>query len=119
MHLAPTAGRLKDKNMKFKIKANGEEQEINATRQGDQLTLIKPDGETIRAEIVQNENGKVTLNLNGRMVQIAGHKDGDQRQLWVNFGTTANLVVSHLRQWLNGGMGLKADPAMPFATLNG
>ncbi len=70
--------------MKFKININGTEQEINATRQGDQLTLTKPDGETLTAEIVSNANGKMTLSINGRMLQIAGHKDGDNRQIWSN-----------------------------------
>ena len=81
--------------MKFKININGTEQEINATRQGDQLTLIKADGGTLTAEIVQNLNGSansvgtITLNLDGRLLQIAGHKDGDNRQLWVNGRTLA------------------------------
>ena len=70
--------------MKFKISINGTEQEINATRQGDQLTLTKVDGEIITAEIVQNGNGKITLNLDGRLLQLAGHKDGDNRQIWAN-----------------------------------
>lgn len=70
--------------MKFKININGTEQEINATRQGDCLMLTKPDGETVTAEIVQSNGGKITLNLNGRMLQVAGHKDGDNRQIWTN-----------------------------------
>ncbi len=70
--------------MKFKININGTEQEVNATRQGDQLTLTKPDGETLTAEIVQNNSGKIVLNLDGRLLQIAGHKNGDDRQLWAN-----------------------------------
>ncbi|MFT5193502.1 MAG: biotin carboxyl carrier protein [Candidatus Promineifilaceae bacterium] len=75
--------------MKFKININGIEQEINATKQGDQLTLTQPDGETLTAEIVRNAGGKIALSIDGQMLQIAGHKNGDNRQVWTNGRTLA------------------------------
>lgn len=70
--------------MKFKININGTEQEINATRQGDQLMLTKPDGGMLTAEIVRVEGSKIMLSLGGRLLEIAGHKNGDNRQIWSN-----------------------------------
>ena len=75
--------------MKFKININDKEEEINATKHGDQLTLTQPDGKIVTAEIIQSNGGKITLMIDGRMLQVAGHKNGDDRQLWAN-GRTLN-----------------------------
>ena len=97
--------------MKFKININGTEEEINATRQGDQLTLTKPDGETLTAEIVQNTNGKITLSLNGRMLHVAGHKDGDNRQIWTNGRTLTYQKIDETAS------GAAADPGSLSASI--
>ena len=70
--------------MKFKIKINAEETEMEATRQGDRLQVVGTDGSSIELAVVKNDADGLIVNHNGRLLKIAGRKDGDKRQLWVN-----------------------------------
>lgn len=70
--------------MKFKIKINAEETEMEATRQGNCLQVVGTDGSSIALSVVKNDADGLIVNHNGRLLKIAGRKDGDKRQLWVN-----------------------------------
>ena len=97
--------------MKFKININGTEEEINATRQGDQLILRKSSGEMLTAEIVRIEGSKIILSLDGRLLQVAGDKNGDNRQIWANGRTLAYQRVDE------AAASSAADPGSLSATI--
>lgn len=73
---------------KFKLALNGQEAEIEATRQGNQVCVTQAD-ETAVLHLIHADGPQLVLERefpDGRRQQfrVAGHVDGDKRQLWVN-----------------------------------
>lgn len=69
--------------MKVKIKLNNEEYELNVTKSGDVVRLER-DGAVLEAVVREWDGADMVLEYNGRLLRVAGHKDGDKRQVWVN-----------------------------------
>lgn len=77
--------------MKFQVRLDGHEQQMEVVRQGDRLR-IKWDGRTIEAYIVHRDGPTFVLEYEQRVgdrvlrrrLRAAGHVQGDGRQLWVN-----------------------------------
>lgn len=72
----------------FKVIINGEEKEIEVTRQRDRLSVTF-DGETRNLLLLHNSGSRFLLervSVDGTRQRIrgVGHLDGSQRQLWVN-----------------------------------
>ncbi|MCL4869554.1 MAG: hypothetical protein KJ063_11340 [Anaerolineae bacterium] len=74
--------------MKFKVQLNGEEQELEVTRQGEQvwvtqagrvtpLRLLQQDGPFLIVEMEQEDGARPQL-------RFALHAQGQERQLWFN-----------------------------------
>jgi biotin carboxyl carrier protein len=73
---------------KFKLNLNGEEAEIEATRQGSMVSVTW-DGETAVLYIIYSDGGEIVLEREypdgqREKIHLAGHVDGDKRQIWVN-----------------------------------
>lgn len=78
---------------KFKIELFAEEVELEVTRQGNTLHVIR-DGITAELQITHQEGSAFVLEqlqAGGvrKRIRAAGHLKGDQRQIWVN-GRTFN-----------------------------
>ncbi len=77
--------------MKFKVKVDGQEKEIEVSRQGDRLR-ISIDGQSTDVRVVHSDGPYFVLEYDQavgehrqrRRLRAAGHLDGDRRQLWVN-----------------------------------
>lgn len=69
--------------MKIKIKLNSEEYELNVTKRGD-VVRVERDGEEVEVTVREMGEGGTVLEHNGRLLRIAGHKEGSKRQVWVN-----------------------------------
>ena len=74
--------------MNYQIVIHNQQIEIDATRRGNRL-LIERDGQQIELRVIaapkgQAENNQLLLEHQGRILRIAGNRNGDQRQLWVN-----------------------------------
>lgn len=69
--------------MKLRIKIDGTEHEIDATRQGETLA-VELDGITHNLTVLDSSDGALTLDYNGKRLRIAGVKSGMKRQLVVN-----------------------------------
>ena len=86
--------------MKFKITLNNQEAELEVKRQGTQLQVTLPDGQTADLRLVHQNGPALVLEYqdeNGRrqLIRTAGHIDGDKRQVWVNGRT---LTYTRQRQ---------------------
>ncbi len=73
---------------KFKLNLGGEEVEVEATRQGSQVSVTR-NGETAVLHIMHTNGNELVVERefpDGRHEQIhmAGHIDGDKRQMWIN-----------------------------------
>lgn len=73
---------------KFKVKLQHEEREVEVMRQGDTLHVIE-NNQTISLRLVHSEGNAFVLerlHADGQRSQmrLAGHQEGDKRQLWVN-----------------------------------
>ena len=73
---------------KFILAINTEEREFQATRQGEVITIQQGDS-TTTLHIVRKDGAGVLLekdlpNGHRQRIRLAGIKDGDKRQLWVN-----------------------------------
>ncbi len=73
---------------KFKLALNGQEADVEATRQGNQV-CVTLDGETAVLHIIHATESELLLEreyTDGRrqQIRVAGHVAGDKRQLWVN-----------------------------------
>jgi biotin carboxyl carrier protein len=100
--------------MKFKVRLDNEEKEIEVIRQGDRLR-ISYDGRTTEARVVHTEGPAFVLEIeepagqDGRtrrkQIRAAGFRDGDKRQLWAN----GRLV--HYERVREGAAGQGAAPA--------
>lgn len=88
---------------KFKLAINGQEKECEATRQGQAVT-VTIDGQTA---VYQRQPGQGPALLftrsdadgSRRHLHLACHKDGDQRQVWVNGHT---VRVERVRERVSG-----------------
>ena len=75
--------------MKFKITLNNQEAELEVKRQGADLQVTLPDGQTADLRLVHQDGPSLVLeyaDANGRrhLIRTAGYMDGDKRQIWVN-----------------------------------
>ena len=73
---------------KFKLNLHGNESEVEVTRQGDRLHVMR-DGATAELRLLRLKGSSFVLewsqqNGKRKRIRAAGHVDGDQRQLWVN-----------------------------------
>lgn len=77
--------------MKFKVKVDGQEKEIEVSRQGERLR-ISFDGQSTDVRVVHTDGAHFVLeydqpvgeHVQRRRLRAAGYLDGDRRQLWVN-----------------------------------
>jgi biotin carboxyl carrier protein len=78
--------------MKFKVRLNEEEKEIEVIRQGN-LLRISYDGQTTEARLIYSEEAQFVLEIETpgpddstrrKQIRAAGFHDGDKRQLWAN-----------------------------------
>jgi biotin carboxyl carrier protein len=69
--------------MKVKIKLGQEEHELNVTKSGD-MVRVERNGQVQELKLREQNGSGMVLEYNGRLVRMAGHKEGDKRQLWVN-----------------------------------
>lgn len=105
--------------MKFKLRINDQEEEIEASRHGDMLR-IQRNGQVMEARIIRQDGPYLTLEYeepgdNGplrRQLQTAAHFAGDKRQLWVDGRT---LTYERVREKAAGGS--SADDASLSATI--
>jgi biotin carboxyl carrier protein len=86
--------------MKFKVKLNQQEAEIEVIRQGQQLQVTLPDGTTADLRLVYQNGSYLVLeyeDAGGRrqLIRTAGHVEGDKRQVWVDGRT---YTYTRLRQ---------------------
>ncbi len=73
---------------KFKLSIHNEERMYEVIRQGDEI-IVRYGEETAVCHLIHNDNQTYLLEWvqeNGvrKQIQLAGHKEGDQRQLWIN-----------------------------------
>ncbi len=73
---------------KFKINIQGQEKDVEVTRQGDQLH-VEADGISAELRLIDQEGATFVVQLpmpdgSSKQIRAAGHVDGDRRQLWVN-----------------------------------
>lgn len=77
--------------MRFKVRLDGQEQEIEVVRQGERLRITHQ-GQSVNVRVVHTEGPHFVLEyeqqvgkqVRRRRLRAAGHVEGDQRQLWVN-----------------------------------
>ncbi len=98
--------------MKVKIVLDGQEQELEITRQGEVIAVHLPDGRTIEAELVEQRDHSLILRLGGRLVRLIAHFEGAQRQVWVEGRT-----VSYRRLEERAGSAPEAAAAALSATI--
>lgn len=78
--------------MKFRVKLNEDEKEIDVTRQGDRL-IIRYDQQEFSAHLLHVVDAHFVLEVEEsgpdgfvrrKRIRAAGFRDGDRRQLWAN-----------------------------------
>ncbi|MCB8918653.1 MAG: biotin attachment protein [Ardenticatenaceae bacterium] len=74
--------------MRFKVQLGNQEQEVEVIRQGDQLRIVLGDQVT-EVRVQHTDGAHFVLEYHDeqglrRRLRAAGHRAGDQRQLWVN-----------------------------------
>ena len=74
--------------MKRTILLHRQETDIDVSRQGDQIHVTY-NGQTIELQLLQTDGPTFTVayqqpNGTQQQIRVAGHADGDKRQLWVN-----------------------------------
>ncbi|MFO7661137.1 MAG: biotin/lipoyl-containing protein [Chloroflexota bacterium] len=72
----------------FELRIHEQQRDFQVTRQGDQLH-IRAEGLTVDAHIVHQADGMILIRYEdaaGRpqQIRLAGTRQGDKRQLWVN-----------------------------------
>lgn len=80
--------------MKVKVNVNGQEQELEVTRQGNRLRISYGE-QTQEVRVLHTEGAHFVLEyeqpagefVQQRRLRAAGHVEGEQRQLWVNGST--------------------------------
>lgn len=69
--------------MKLKIKLNHEEYELHVTRTAEQIKVVR-DGQEQLLTVREQDEQSLIVEHQGRLLRLAGAKQGDKRQLWVN-----------------------------------
>jgi biotin carboxyl carrier protein len=73
--------------MKFKVKLNDQEEEIEVVRRGEVLQVTRH-GATTELRLLRTDEDLLLLAVEqgGQrpLIKLAGYVDGDRRQLWVN-----------------------------------
>lgn len=69
--------------MKVQINLNGEEQLLDVTRRGEQVRIVR-DGVTSDVTLREVNGASCILEYNGRLIRVAGAKQGEKRQIWLN-----------------------------------
>lgn len=84
---------------RFRLSINQQEREFESIRQGDRLHLVSGDV-AVDARLTHLGNGRYLIEYEDsdglrRRLRVAGHRSGDQRQLWID---GRSLNASRLRQ---------------------
>lgn len=74
--------------MKFKVKLNDQEQELEVTRQGEQM-WVTIDGRVIPLRVLHQDGAHVVVEVEHEdgsrpQLRLALHTNGQTRQLWLN-----------------------------------
>jgi 3-methylcrotonyl-CoA carboxylase alpha subunit len=73
--------------MKFKVKLNNQEEEIEVVRRGDLLQVTRS-GTTTELRLLHADSDSLVLTVEQEglrpLIKLAGYATGDRRQLWVN-----------------------------------
>lgn len=101
---------------KFQLKLNDETCEVEVTRSGDALQIVR-DGQTAVLNILHQEGNVLVLEqiqADGRRqrVRAAVHRDGDKRQAWAN-----GRVFSYERIRQRSGGGAATDSGSLSASI--
>lgn len=100
--------------MRFKVLLNEEEREFEVVRQGDRLRITY-DGKTHNARLIYTEGAHYVLEVEEpgvdgfiyrKRIRAAGHRSGDNRQLWSN-----GQLVSY--QLVREGHAVVTEPQSP------
>lgn len=100
--------------MRFKVLLNKEEREFEVIRQGDRLRITY-DGHTHNARLIYTEGAHYVLEVEEpgvdgfiyrKRIRAAGHRSGDNRQLWSN-----GQLVSY--QLMREGQGATTESQTP------
>jgi biotin carboxyl carrier protein len=112
---------------KFKLAMNHDEREFEVTRQGNEIhvTAFGQTAVTTTAvyHLIQQHNQLITLERTladgtKKQIRLAGHRDGDRRQLWLNGRTFTASRVRERGQTSQGNASLAAAiPAVVTAVL--
>lgn len=83
----------------FRIELGGFEREVEVTRQGDKLQVFM-DGEMVELDLLYHDGSYLIIEYPGpkrirKKIHVAGHLDGDLRQLWIDGHT---FVYKRVRQ---------------------
>ena len=103
--------------MKFKINLNNQEAELEVKRQGEQLQVTLPNGNTAELRLVHQNGAHLVLEYetdNGRrqLIRTAGHIDGHKRQVWVE-GRTHTYSRVRQRTSSQGATGGSLSATIP------
>ncbi len=88
--------------MRFKVRLNEEEKEIEVTRQGDRLR-VSYDNLSYEARFIHTDEAHFVLEviepgpedfICRKRIRAAGYRNGDERQLWAN-GRLVNYQLVH------------------------
>ncbi len=71
-----------------KIQMGGQEKELEVVRQGEMVRVVV-DGKTAVFRLLHTDGNTLILEQQGadgdhQLVRVAGHSQGDKRQLWIN-----------------------------------
>ncbi len=69
--------------MKIQINLNGQEQLLNVTRRGKSIRIVR-DGITSEVTLRKVDGASYIFEHNGRLIRVAGAKQGGKRQAWIN-----------------------------------
>lgn len=99
--------------MKFKVKLNNQEQELEVTRQGDQVWVTR-EGQVTPLRVLHQDGAYVVLEVEREdgsrpQLRLASHVQGQTRQLWLN---GQSFTYERLREQ---GQGPDSGPAGSLA----
>jgi biotin carboxyl carrier protein len=90
---------------KLTINVNGEETEIEVTRQGNRLSITR-NGRTAEVELLHQDGPSLLLAHGRQRIRAIGHAGGgDERQLWVNGRTHSYQRIRQRGQSAGPGAG--------------
>ena len=87
---------------KFKVGIDGEEVELEVTRQGNNFRVIR-DGQTTDLHLLHTNGRHFLLEQiaddgKRQRIRAAGHADGDKRYMWVNGRSFSYQKIQHRKQ---------------------